>query len=213
MVDWWELLADILIIAVPLAVPAVIGAFASKYIINSWQVKKEEFNLKKDQYALRKQILGDFENSYVAELSVLEKFVTKITDYYTNNYTLVSEEKKNITFSMTFPKGGTEHPLKKFSNEYDEFKKEKSKIDDIKWKFFSTIRIYYNLGDIEEHMVKISGASSFATQMTHVYIYSKTEEEFHKNYDIAYKAFNSLREANHVLGHLLANKKMRKPPE
>jgi len=209
MVEFWEGVIQILMILIPTSVAAV----SSKLIVNSWQEKKEEFNLKKDQYQLRKQIIDDFEKSYVAEMVLISNFVDKVIHSYTTDYRIGLDDDEIVEFAWKLPDDEKELPIKKFVKEYEEFRTEDGKLIKEIWNFFSTVRVYYSLNDISNHMQKISDASKHYRQLAHALIYSKNNEVMHKVHDKLDKYLVEFRTANHEVSNMLANTKMHKSPD
>jgi hypothetical protein len=207
MVDFWEATRDILLVAVP----TLIGALCSKFIINSWQVKKEEFDLKNRNFELRKQIFVDYENSFMKRLSIYDKFVSGVTDPYIREYKRNQDDKFKVGVMISFPKDEQEFPYNKFANEYNKFKKDIMENGDSIWKFFSTIRVYYNIEDIDIVMGQISKSNSSVKEAINLLMYSKELKEFNSNWELYEKRLTDFREDNHTLSHLLATTEFNKP--
>jgi len=207
MVEFWEGFTQISIVSIP----TIVGALSSKFIINSWQIKKEKFRLEKEKHTLRKEILDDYEKAYTNQISMLNNFDSVVVGEYTIDYKIMSEKDKKIVFSIELPENKEDWPLKKISKEYKEHKREV--IENLRniWKLFSTVRIYYELKDINEIMTEISKRSNYAQELISVLMFSKTSKEFQENHTKFVIASDELRDSGHKISHILATSAIRSP--
>lgn len=210
MVDWWVTLSEILKITIPVAVPALIGAIGSRFIVNSWQVKKEEFRLRKEKYELRNQILKDFQNSYIKEMATIDNFIRIVQNTYTVDWKFFEEDKKS-KYALSVGDDPNNLPQKKFKKDYENYKNDLQDVIYSKWKFFATVRVYFDLKDIDKKMKQLSDVSSQARYLVNVLMYSKNEEEVLKNHKMLVNAITKLRDANHIISDVLSNESLSVP--
>ena len=135
-------------------IPTIGGAIASRFIVNSWQEKKEKFNLKVVKFKIKRGILKDLENSYMSYYLSLEHVGIKISKLGKKDFSFSDEAE-----STSLPE--TELPQMKFKHEYQAMEK---KIDEVSrencWKFFSTWGVYFDDKKMSETMNKLAKMSS-----------------------------------------------------
>jgi len=216
MLDWEQLFSNILMVAIPVAIPAIIAAIASRRIVNSWQEKKAEFKLKKSRFELREQIVKGLEDSFYKNLLLLDTFVQKISQEYVTDYFLKTKEGDvghRVKYEINIPENVNEYPRNKFSKEYSEFKKDLEYTTIRKWKFFATLRIYFNVEKFDKVLVEISDSNHYCEQLVHALMHSKNTKTWVETYSEFRKEFEAYRLLNHRLSHLLTTNKMKDPPD
>jgi len=85
MVDFWEWVSPILVVAIPTA----IGGVASFFGIHWWQIKKEKFELKSKRFELRRNIQKLFQQSIVARMTLTARFMSEIRETLSKGYGFV----------------------------------------------------------------------------------------------------------------------------
>ena len=135
-------------------IPTVGGALASRFILQSWQEKKEKFNLKMEKFKVRREILKDLENSYMLYYLLMSTLVIKANIYLTKKGFSFSDKPK----STSLPE--TELPKMKFKQEYQAVEKKLNGfIIENCWKFYNTWEVYFEdkkLAKTMNELAKIS---------------------------------------------------------
>ena len=211
MVEFWDAVTNILIVAIP----TLIGAFGSRYIVNSWQTKKEEFRLKKEQWELRKQILAVFHSSFVEEFLCISQFRNEMKDMFVTDWSFKKGEKddeklKSFMYSLVFPEK-IEEFKSKVKPEFEKFLEEYKKFRSGTWNFYHTVRIYYNVKELDELISNASVARRQAFASVNLFMYSKNTEECDKNYLELRDQLNIFWGSIHKLAGKLANAQLRVP--
>lgn len=196
-----EFLEKIILIAIPLII-AIIG---SKLVINSWQIKKEKFNL-------RLEILKDFSKTYPYGLSISSRFYQKLT----SNYVIFPKNTKAkgeiIQGVLDFPINNENLPKEKFSEEHKQMIDEITEINFNSTLFVSSIELYFEeSNNIIKQFDKIAKCMNGVDQSLYDMVNSSQKEEFEKanlNYHMHNKA---LRKEIFEGQKLLINSKMKNP--
>lgn len=102
-------------------IPIVIGVIGSKLLVDSWQVRKEKF-------ALRKEILVDFQKTYPLAESSIYGLYLKVTGEYSTIVPNAEYEDGVIPANWTYPKEESEKPFNKFRKEFQKLNEELSQI-------------------------------------------------------------------------------------
>jgi len=159
-------------------IPTIIGAFTSKFIINKWQEKNEEFQLKKEKSELRKKILLEKDDSIVARFFVCHGFVSHMNEGYMKNYRFESQEKTSVKYDIEFSNQNKDLPYIKFKDDVGSFRIKYNDLSKKVWDFFSTLTVYYDNKEIKDLIFKIFEEQSNINDSIHVLSYSKTADEY-----------------------------------
>lgn len=200
--DFYEYVKEILVVAIP----AIIGALASKGIVNSWQTNAEKFKL-------RKQILSDYQKSFVRQHSEMANFVNFIYGNYITELKWDKTKENTAKNIISFPSNKAEQPFEKFSEEYKQYKKIITDGHTDTWNFFATVQLYHEDDDLEIKLEELSKQRSLCEISVEVFIRSNTSDEFKENYTKSITEFAKLRSSLHVFRESLIDSKIRKPDE
>lgn len=198
---------DVLIILIP----TVGGALTSSLSLNHWQAKKEQFQLEKQRYALRRKILDDYQKSIASRLVLSLNFVNKIGFHYSSPSELSSKEKKEIKYITVFPTEEEKKPLNQFSTELKEFNDKYESLNYEVWDFFSTLSVYFESEKIISKYTELSDTQLFFQKMIYVLLRSDNTDDFAKNFDILSETKADLINFGTEMVDLLANTPLKIP--
>jgi hypothetical protein len=155
------------------AIPTTATAFTSKWITNSWQTKKQKNELKR-------KILTEYEESFVAIHTLTGIFAITIYDSYRESV-IVDKDGGHI-FPLKFPQEDNEKPSKKF---YDKYRKMVEEAYALNYKinhFRTNILLYYQgypeLYDKAGKLLDLAHGL-FASML--ILFYSNNEQDFINN--------------------------------
>jgi len=157
MVDFWEWVSPILVVAIPTA----IGGVASFFGIHWWQIKKDKFQLRKLKFDLLRDIQDDYQKSVAAHVTFYHAFLQKMKDHYIHNWYIVSETDKKINFKIPVPEDN-DLPKTVFDDEFKKFFIQDQEIVKEVWNFYSTLRVYYDSNEIEVVWIELSNSQTYA---------------------------------------------------
>jgi hypothetical protein len=208
LVEFFEGLRDILVVAVP----AIVVAASSKFIIRSWQVEKEKFDLQKEMWAVRKTILDDYQKGFVKESIMLTHLHRRILDLYAIPRLSPTKEDKVVEEIPKADSNWSNKPLKVFGPELEKLRYEQYSAIFEEWSFFAEARIYF---DDEPLVEKIYGFGRLLGDFSGVLcllIHSESHEEFSQNLritnDVAHKVYKEQKE----IAYQLSTAKQRRYP-
>jgi hypothetical protein len=198
MTDVYAYLQEVLTLIIPIA----IGAGTTRWIVNAWQTTKDTFELKK-------QILTDFQKSFISEYSLMADLVTLVREYYTESIKW-NESTKDEERKIKFP-SKEDKPLIKFSTEYDEYRKKRQKAYYREWNFYGTEQLYHRDTDLKGKLEELNKKGGYCEVLLEMFMRSETEEEFNKNYTAFHVEFQNMREKLHAFRDILVRSKISLP--
>jgi len=117
--------------------PTVIGIIGSKVLVNSWQIRKEKFNL-------RKEILTNFEETYPLAQSSIYGFYYKLASEYADaDKNAEYDEDGHIDAQWKYPTNEAEKPYKKFIDDFKSLNLLLSQINHKVHSFTGLIVLYF----------------------------------------------------------------------
>lgn len=197
---------DILMIVLP----TIVGAVATRYIVNGWQEKKEKFRLDKEKYDLRMDIQERYKKSGVALVDLSYSFIERIEEEYASNWQLDSK-KKTVTRILVIPEGDQNLPKILFAKELKEYRKQNLEITKNVWELFATISVYYDSKKLNDRFFALLDQAHFLFGLFYLLIESNPKE-FHNNHKILIKVFDDFREDATEVTKLLADTPMKELP-
>lgn len=207
MVEFWDGVKDILIVVMP----ALIGAISSKFIIKSWQDKKEEFNLNKEKFNLRKQILEKYTQSYIQSYSMLTGLLWEI--FY--EYDIPSEKSKENVMSqykITFPVN--EKLLRtKWEDKFYEVSKTVRAMGTDRWSFYAIVSIYFENEELLKKLGTVSQLLAKFESLLILVIQSENEARFKKNLNAVNTTHDLLNKVQTEITTELSTFPIRKPAD
>jgi hypothetical protein len=102
-------------------VPTIIGIIGSKLLVNSWQIRKEKF-------ALRREILTNFQETWPFADSIIYGLYMKVSSAYTTIPLNAKYESGTISADWLYPTNESERPFNKFQHELQELTGQLSQI-------------------------------------------------------------------------------------
>lgn len=177
-----------------IGIPTGSAFLTSKYIISTWQIRKEKLEL-------QRKILGEVDSSIVNCFQILKNFDRMLWRKYTiintsnksENKEEQKDDKENLekptpTYETVFPKDESKFPSSKFKNEHDEFLTKYAEETLELWKFSSTIKLYYDEKLFSDFDKLVKSLEPAILELEKLYS-SKNKEEF----DSFHKEFMSKR--------------------
>ena len=86
----WDFLKELILVFVPVAATIIF----SKIFLNSWQIRKEKFEL-------RKQILTEFDKTFPKANTAMYYLYSKISDEYMDKS--IFDPKNSTSFNLVYP--------------------------------------------------------------------------------------------------------------
>ena len=208
MVEFWDAIRDILVVAIP----TIIAGVTSYFSVNLWQVKKEKFDLRQKKYELRKQIQMQFQKAIFSNLHLFEELHHKIAYHYSNSWDL-DKKSNEVSFSMDIPHGNENLPENIFAEERIKFR-EKFIISNREiWNFYSTIIIYFDDDELSDKLSNLIDLCSECGLMFEVFMESKDNDDFKKKSDNLEKMISDFATLTSESAKMLANKPLKKMPD
>lgn len=168
-------------------IPTLIGIIGSKLLVNSWQIKKEKF-------ALRKSILTNFEETWPLAESMIYAFYLKISSEYADVKQNVEYVDGKIDVNWKYPIEESEKPFNKFNEDFNLLTQQLSKIAHKINGFRGLIILYF-----EESEAIIELFDSLRSDM-HGYHLRIDHMVHSKNIDVLLKGNNELLELRDIIG-------------
>jgi len=128
----YEFLKNIILVILPI----VIGIIGSKVLVNSWQIRKEKFNL-------RKEILTNFEETFPLAESLIYGFYLKLGSEYADPYKNAEYVDGKINAQWKYPTNEAEKPYKKFIDDFKSLNSSLSQINHRVHSFEGLIILYF----------------------------------------------------------------------
>jgi len=170
--DWCGFGKDIVLVAIPTGV----GAYASRYLTNSWQERTEKLRI-------RQESLGYFHNAISRRFTILDSFFFKINEHYSDYQILdklPEEGKVELAFSK-FPDKSEEQPRQLFGNEYSEVSKEFEQTRFDSTKLMANLKLFYKSKELEEEYQTIGRNSKHLQYNMRFLLNSTTLANFGEN--------------------------------
>ncbi|MEO9308080.1 MAG: hypothetical protein ABI342_07200 [Nitrososphaera sp.] len=202
MTDFYEYSKDILVVAIP----SIMGAFTSKRIVNSWQTNTEKFKL-------RRQILSDYQKSYIRQYSEMATLGNLIYGNYITELKWNKTEEGKFTTVILFPTNKTEQPFEKFSNKYKEYQAMLKETTKDTWDFYATLQLYHKNLDLEKKLSFLSNQRALCEMSLEILFRTETSEELKMNFQKFSDEFTKYRTHLHDFRNTLIGSKIRSPDE
>ena len=107
----WEFIENLVLVLVP----SITGIISSRFLLHSWQIRKEKFNL-------RHKILDDFQKTYPTGIELFYAFYHELASFYTTIPKNIKYEGAKIQADWKYPSEDENTPRKKISKEYEKLK-------------------------------------------------------------------------------------------
>lgn len=156
-----------------IAIPSILGLFASKWITNSWQIHKDKIKMKEE-------VILAFTNSAKAVFNIQENFViTLLTRYCTivDSGKLIDEGEIDYVVN-NYSSDAKEHPRQKFSKEYSEVQRDLLKVRYDGSHFLIILKLYYHDETLTNTYLKIQRHLRERWLIVEKLIDSKTSKDF-----------------------------------
>jgi len=200
----YEFTKELILIFVPIAATIV----SSKLFLNSWQIRKEKFQL-------RKEILNEFDKTFPYLTNKFYSLSFMIYHYYNLHEPIFNEQTKIYDDKLWFPSGKDmphELPFKKFETELQELLQLYYAVSNSVSSLKSSLILYYENGNkIYEELKKLETINTDIHTAFDKMVYSKNVQDFlsngddvKRNYDLALASSNTIRK-------LLTNEKLKNP--
>ncbi|QMU54466.1 MAG: hypothetical protein GKS07_05965 [Nitrosopumilus sp.] len=198
----WEFLKELILVFVPIAATIIF----SKVFLDSWQNRKEKFNL-------RKQILNEFDRTFPLIFNKMASIDYLMRIEYANKglAQIIKTGKSNLPFNFN-SENESEHPRNKFKNEIQSFRKveydEKNSFSTLK----SSIILYFTNGDViqKKYDELFTIHKKFSASFNSL-IDSKNAENFINCTAEMSKVADTTRAPIEEMRHLLINSKLKNP--
>lgn len=166
----YEFLKNVVLVIIP----TLIGVFSSKFIINSWQIRKEKFNIKKE-------ILKEFDLTIPKARHNMQKFAWNLIDF--------TEQDLKNTHQKKYSVESIEHQKKSkkdIEKNYQHFLEIQKEIFDAISNFKSSLLLYFTNNDelqkLFEQLITEMDSTIFALdqmyQIDDTIVFNKNEKEF-----------------------------------
>jgi len=160
--------------------PTLIGAIATRYIVNSWQIKKEKFKLQKEKYGLRQEFLENFHFSLGATESLYNTLFDKIRVHYISKW-IHMPDSKLFTYQISLKDGEANLPRNVFSEDIKLFNKKLSELDFESNKFFMLKNTYFQSKDVDKAYNELLKADFYVRNILNALILSNNYQELRSN--------------------------------
>jgi len=187
LVEFWDAVLQILLVVIP----TLIGSYSTKLIVNKWQERKEEFELNKSKFQLRKDIQKDFQKGLAEQISTCYDFINKITVHYASLWKVGSDKK--IVKNIGIPREGDDLPHIIFEDELINYRRKVFKDSRFMWELFSTLKVYYKSKKIDEEYSELISKLTFIIDLFNVLLDKDNNEDFQKNYELLKKELGELK--------------------
>ena len=125
--------------------PTIIGIIGSKLLVNSWQIRKEKF-------ALRKDILVNFQETWPSAASIIYGLYLKIGYEFSELDPNAEYEHGTIATTWSYPTTESEKPFNKFNEDLQKLSEQLSQISHKVNGFRGLIVLYF---ETSKNVVKL----------------------------------------------------------
>ena len=148
----------------------VAGIFTTKWVTNSWQIKKET-------NAIKSKIILDYGNSFKHIGMLTSLFFYKIYNSYVD-WSQVKGGEESLSRYIVFPKDEKEQPSHRFSQQFHEYLEEYDKTRFLSSKFISSLRFYYKDTPLVDSVRKIAKSNNELREIIRRIMHCKDEITF-----------------------------------
>lgn len=194
----WKFVKEIVLVFVPVAATIIF----SKLFLNSWQTRKEKFEL-------RKKILNEFDKTFPYIINRLYNLSFKVNAKYVK--TEINLKTNEETKVVTIPENEDEKPYNVFKDEIEELKNSFHDVNQSTASLRSSMIIYFK--DDSTIKEKIKELQDISNLLYHLFLkmiysnaenYEKCEEKFGTAFSDSFELQNNCRK-------LLADEKLKDP--
>lgn len=164
------------------SVPVLAGIITSKWVVNSWQERKEKSEIKR-------KVLTDFENSFERDFELADIFYSLLMENYTNYSEVGGPSKNDFNPKLQIP---FDHRLKEVKIILEDFKKLQKDLYQNRFTestFTSSLNLYFGQTISEKELSLVKDQVDWLYLQVRKLVNSKTKEEFIQNsidYDSLY---------------------------
>jgi len=188
-------------------IPTSIGIIGSSIFVNNWQIRKEKF-------ALRKEIILSFNDSFPKGNSLLYQLFVKISQEYATSPRDAKMTDTTIEGVWNFPEDEEQQPCAKFSEEFKKIIIETMEIQQKGHNFDGTLRLYFkNTKKMDEVTRQLIDSLQKTTDEIKRLIYSKNLKELMESVNILHPHFTENFLQISKLNNLLVTEKLKTPQE
>jgi len=199
---------DNLVTILAVIIPTIGGALATKFIVNSWQDKKEKFNLKMAKFDLRKKIIKDFEDSYVLSHNLIEEIpVLVLRSHKDWLRKKIESGAHDVYLDQKFPDKLL--PKNLFKKEIERVEKSIREATLSRWKLFNTVQIYFQGEEIYKELDKLSKQMADLDLLHNQIFHAQTPKDIQNFMKQFNPQYGELRNQLAIVTNLLINSKIR----
>lgn len=192
-------------------IPTLFATFGTKRILNSLQIKKEQFSLEKNRLDFKHDIQKNCEISLVGVLNNVLAFRNAIRQNYYTNWKLKSNGK--IGYSVIIPDGEENLPENLLSDAKNKFFINRLELNAEAWKLYSIISIYFKSEKIEQTYNDFFKKEDYMqTLVSLITSTTKTEDLSKYNEMLKHKTSELRNKAGNLL-ELIANATLKNIPD
>ncbi len=199
-VDFWK---NLLLVVIPV----LITVYASKTIVNSWQIQKEKSEI-------RKNLLVEFDEGY----SQLGQFMFEL--FYKIRYSYVDQSKIKFGSVLTveegidFPTDVNQQPLAKFKDDILGLLESFSKSNTAQTKFLSSVILYFDkASDIMKECDKSNTHGKDLNVLLHQIIHSTNKKDFVSSCKLFGEINQKMIQRNNFIRIMIVYEKMKNPED
>jgi len=185
-------------------IPIVLGFFVSNRVLHSWQLRKEQFQLKRN-------ILEEFDKTIPYSRSLIFSFYHEVLRYCSSvpQFSKTKQEKYLIKFDTN--KINSNPISKEFEEKYEEFSRKYREVDLEINRFSSTVMLYFKDESIKKKFSNLLQDDVKLKLSFDKLFYSIGIKEFLKNFDLFEKSYKENSNAIFKFRSVLIDGKLKNP--
>jgi len=197
----YELATNLVLVVLP----TVIGIIGSKLLVNSWQIRKEKF-------ALRKDILVNFQETWPLASSIIFDLYLKISSEYSTIKPNAKIKNGKIDVEWFFPTIESEKPFNKFNEDFKKMDGQLSLTTHKGSGFRGLIVLYFKTSetilDLFDNLKE--DISEYIILLNHMILSKNLDELLKANFELL-QMRTKVKEKIHILEKILIETKLKNP--